>query len=52
MSKRETLLDKAIKALDDEIRVLELARKKLLAQRSAADLAVAKRPTLKTVNSQ
>ena len=50
MSKRETQLDKTIKALDDEIRVLELARKKLAAQRDKADLAAAKRPTLKTVN--
>lgn len=49
MSKRETLLDKTITALEDEIRVLTLAREKLLAQRHAADLAVAKRPPLKSV---
>jgi hypothetical protein len=53
MSKRETLLDKTIKAIDLKIQALELVRKELLAQRNAADLAVAKRPSaLKTVNSQ
>ena len=49
MSKRETLLDKAITALEDEIRVLTLAREKLLAQRNKADLAIAHAPKLKTV---
>jgi hypothetical protein len=59
MSKRDTLLDKTIKALDKTIKAidlkiaaLELARKELLAQRNAADLAAARPPKLKTVNSQ
>lgn len=50
MSKRPTFLDKAIKGLDDKIAALALARDELLAQRNAADLAAAKRPTLKTVS--
>jgi hypothetical protein len=52
MSKRETLLDKTIKAIDLKIAALELARKELLAQRNAADLAAARPPKLKSVNSQ
>jgi hypothetical protein len=48
MSKRPTLLDKAIKAIDDKIAALELARAELLEQRHADDLV--RRPsTLKTV---
>jgi hypothetical protein len=50
LSKRETLLDKTITALEDEIRVLMLAREKLLAQRNKADLAAARPPALKTVS--
>lgn len=49
MSKRETLLDKAIAAIEAKLVALELAREELLAQRHAADLAVAKRPSLKPV---
>jgi len=49
MSKRPTLLDKAIKALDDKITALALAREELLAQRDKADLAAAHPPRLKTV---
>jgi hypothetical protein len=52
MSTRPTLLDKAIKALDDKITALALAREELVNHRSAADLAVAKRPSLKTVSSK
>jgi hypothetical protein len=51
MSKRETLLDKAITAIEAKLVALELAREELLAQRHAADLAVAKRPPLKRVST-
>jgi hypothetical protein len=51
MSKRETLLDKAITAIEAKLVALELAREELLAQRHAADLAVAKRLPLKRVNN-
>lgn len=50
MSHRPTLLDKAIKAIDDKITALALAREELLAQRNAADLAAARPPKLKTVS--
>ena len=63
MSKRKTLLDKAIEHIEQkiadhvaEIKALEFARDHLLAEQhahqgylDAADLAVAKRPPLKTV---
>jgi hypothetical protein len=49
MSKRETQLDKVLKAIDAKIAGLELARAELLAQRHAADLAAAQPPKLKTV---
>jgi hypothetical protein len=49
MSHRPTLLDKAIKAIDEKIAALTLAREELLAQRHGADLAAARPPTLKTV---
>ena len=52
MSKRETQLDKVINAINAKIAGLELAREELLAQRHAADLAAAKRPALKTINSK
>jgi len=52
MSKRESQLDKVLKAIDAKIAALELARAELLAQRHAADLAAAKRPSLKTVSSK
>jgi hypothetical protein len=52
MSKRETLLDKAIKAIDDKITALALAREELLNQRNKADLAAARPPTLKTVSNK
>ncbi len=52
MSTRPNLIDKAIKAIDDKIAALELARAELLAQRHAGDLAAARPPRkLKTVTS-
>jgi hypothetical protein len=52
MSKRKTQLDKAIESVEAKLVGLEYAREELLAQRHAADLAVAKRPPapLKTVS--
>jgi hypothetical protein len=50
MSKRATLIDKAIKELDDQITVLAHAREALIKQRDKADLAAARPPTLKTVS--
>jgi hypothetical protein len=50
MSTRPTLIDKAIKAIDEKITALALAREELVTQRTAGDLAAAKRPTLKTVS--
>lgn len=49
MSHRPTLLDRTIKAIDEKIAALTLAREELLAQRHAADLAAARPPALKTV---
>lgn len=50
MSTRPTLLDKTIKAIDEKIAALTLAREELLAQRHAGDLAAARPPRkLKTV---
>jgi hypothetical protein len=51
MSNRKTLLDKAIEAIEAKLVALELAREELLAQRHAADLAVATRPPLKRVST-
>jgi hypothetical protein len=51
--KRETMLDKAIRAIDEKIAALALAREELLTQRNKADLAAARPPSsLKTVNSK
>jgi hypothetical protein len=47
MSTRPTLLDKAIKAIDDKIAALELARAELLEQQHAQDLRPS--PKLKTI---
>jgi hypothetical protein len=49
MSHRPTGLDKAIKAIDEKIAALTLAREELLAQRYATDLEAARPPKLKTV---
>jgi hypothetical protein len=49
MSKRATLLDKAIKDLDDQITILAHAREALLKQRDKAALAAARPPQLKPV---
>jgi hypothetical protein len=49
MSHRPTLLDRTIKAIEEKIAALTLAREELLAQRHAADLAAARPPKLKTV---
>lgn len=65
MSKRKTILDAAIEHVDQkiadhvaEIKALQFARQHLVDQqhahqgrRDAADLAVAKRPALKTVSN-
>jgi hypothetical protein len=50
--KRETLLDKAIRALDEKISALALAREELVNQRSKADLVAARPPSLKTVSNK
>jgi hypothetical protein len=52
MSKRATLLDKAIKDLDDQITVLAHAREALQKQRDKADLDAARPPQFKTVNAK
>lgn len=49
MSKRETLLDKTIKAIDDKIAGLKFARDEFIALRNKADLEAARPPKLKTV---
>lgn len=49
MSRRHTPLDKAIKAIDDEITGLAIAREALIKQRDKADLEAARPPKLKTV---
>lgn len=49
MSKRQTLIDKAIKELDDQFAAIRLAREALIKQRDKADLAAARPPKLKTV---
>lgn len=45
MSRRETQLDKAIKAIEDKIAALTLAREELVTQKYATE----QRPALKTV---
>lgn len=52
MSKRATLIEKAIKSIDDEITGLAIAREALIKQRDKADLAAARPPQLKTVSKQ
>ena len=49
MSKRVTLIDKAIKDFDDQLTAIGLAREALIKQRDKADLAAARPPKLKTV---
>lgn len=51
MSKRDTLLDKAIKDLDQEMAILAKTREKLLALRNRADLEAARPSHLKPVSA-
>jgi hypothetical protein len=49
MSRRSTLFDKAIQAIDDQITGLKGARDVLIKLRDKADLEAARPPKLKTV---
>jgi hypothetical protein len=49
MSRRQTELDKAIKAIEEQFAAIKIARDILIKQRDAADLAAARPPKLKTV---